>query len=355
MISVLYTYMGSKRSQLTNILDILGDDISTLIEPFAGTACVSINRPKSVKNCYINDYDCHVANVLRSVMYYPDDLIKAAARPRIELDMHQTHDYLVNGKVKIREALLSSNRGCIPEMAGWWVWGLNNWIGSGWCCENGYTKYLIKPDEVAIKNKDLDQFLGNKITTGRGKPCHGNNLTEQLPKATWRIKPSDSNKLTEQLSQSERVDHITNMVYAIYNSLRDCRVLYGDFARVLTKSYIEGPRTGVFLDPPYRSCDKMDYGTDGKDLEVFTRAYNWFIDHRNDPKLRIVFCCQSGDLEGLEVPDDIGRISWSRNSGYAKGDQKSLRKTELMLHNRNVDVNENLTDTDKKELEALFA
>lgn len=323
MVEQLYTYFGSKKMMVDKIWNLLGYDLSTYIEPFAGTACVALNRPEDIKNCYINDADGHIVNVLRSVKFNPDEVIINACHPRSELDMHMMHDYLQNyGEVKLPELLKTSFIACNPTLAGYWVWGCNNWIGE-WC----HKDCCIKPDTLCLGNDDLKEFDEIKGTR-RKKPSHRNMLTERL--ATWRNKPSDRNRITERLIDSDRYEHVQNLVYAIYHKLRDCRILYGDFERVLTKSYLDSPLTGIFLDPPYLNGD-INYGTKSN---VFSRSLKWTLDNYTNKKLRIIFCCQEKDLEGIDLPTDLKKEFWTRSVGYASGSgTRDERANEVMLHN----------------------
>jgi hypothetical protein len=94
--------------------------VDTVIEPFAGTAVASINPPPDrppPKNIYLNDINCHIANVLRSIMYHPDEVALHAGHPRIELDMHMAHDLVINGREGLRALLGTSLQACDPVMA----------------------------------------------------------------------------------------------------------------------------------------------------------------------------------------------------------------------------------------------
>lgn len=146
----LFTYFGVKKKVVEQVWQAWGD-VDMTIEPFAGTAVTSLSRPENhnVKVMYLNDKDCHVANVLRSVLYHPDIVINQCCHPRLELDMHMIHDYLVNYKGTLSELLKTSFCACNPVLAGLWVWGCNSWIGGNWCAEKVIHK---KVDELCVNN-----------------------------------------------------------------------------------------------------------------------------------------------------------------------------------------------------------
>jgi len=404
----LYTYFGCKKKVVDLVWRAWGPEVTLVVEPFAGTAVISLNAPEghNVKNWYLNDYDMHVANVLRSVRYHPDTVVEYAAHPRLEIDMHQIHDYLMANKPSLRDLLLTGIEACDPKLAGWWIWGCNNWLGSQWCA------CPIKPDEVFLKNEDLKKFEDaegtwrkkpnnrNRITesltgTWRQKPVHSNRITESLTAtgrqklssnncitesltatgrqkpnnrnritesltatgrqklnncnritesltATGRKKPNNCNRITEQLTDNSRTEHIRGLVHRAYEQLRDTTILYGDFGRVLTNSYLgDSKNVGIVLDPPYPSTNMANGGSaysEGRDDEqdTFHRAWAWFVEHHEDADKRIVFCCQESCLEGLTVPGAVRVINWTRNTGYSSGNkktdaQKDTRSTELLL------------------------
>jgi site-specific DNA-adenine methylase len=364
MIDQLYTYFGCKKQVIDRVWQAW-DGVNLTCEPFAGTAIVSLSRPDnhSVSQMYLNDADCHISNVLRSVLYDPNEVIYHCAHPRIELDLHMIHDYLASSKPSLRELLGTAIDACDPVMAGLWVWGINNWLGSGWCSDD---LILKTPDKVSLDNTDLDEFeshestprnklndsnklteriatgrqkftrmnqMTERIATERNKLNHGNQFSERI--ATGRNKINHRNQLTERLTDSPRYEHISELVYNIYHKLRDAKILYGDFERVLTDSYLENFTAGVFMDPPYPQTESgyaSSTGTryDNNDDETFARALKWFIDHRGNPNYRIIFCCQESNLKGIILPDDIRKEGWSRNGGYSQHNIAD-RHTEVML------------------------
>ena len=320
MIDQLYTWFGCKKQVVDRVWQAWGSDITLTCEPFAGTAIVSLSAPDEchISNMYLNDADAHVANVLRSVLYDPDEVIYHCCHPRLELDLHMIHDYLTSSKPSLRELLGTAIDACVPVLAGLWVWGINNWLGSGWCSDD---LVLKTPDKVALDNTDLDEFSG----TWRNKLDHGNKLTERI--ATVRQKLNARNQITERLTDSPRYEHVKDLVYSIYHRLRDAKILYGDFERVLTGSYLESFTCGIFIDPPYPQTDAY---YDNNEDETFARALRWFIDNCDNPKYRIIFCCQESNLVGIELPDKIRKEVWSRSGGYAQ-DKKADRHTEVLL------------------------
>jgi len=347
--SSLYTYFGSKKKVVKEVWQHLdGDGYSKYIEPFAGTAVVALTAPESINNIFLNDFDCHIANVLRSVLYYPEEVVENACRPRLELDLHMIHDYLQTSEGVLKELLMSGIEQCDPVKAGWWVWGCNNWLGGGWGTDHGKQKNL---DALALKNKDLWRFeeqhrtsrskpnSRNSVTervvqsTFRRKLNHGNSVTERVVQSTRRKKLSNGNRNTERVTSYPRKDYIRSMVFRAYTRLRDAKILYGDFERVLTNSYTQG-KCSIFLDPPYPNSNDQVYMNLGNN--PFKRSLDFFLANYQAKDKRIIFCCQDSDLEGCSIPVDIRRKSWSRDAGYGSGagsdsDSRARRTTEVIL------------------------
>lgn len=351
----LFTYFGCKKRIVERVWQAWGD-VSTTVEPFAGTAVVSLSQPvrHNVKNMYINDTDCHIVNVLRSVIYEPEVVVRYAAHPRCELDLHMIHDYLIASRQSLRDFLGSHIDACDGVLAGWWIWGCNNWLGGGWCTDQAILK---TPDKVALDNRDLDdlgqltrrrkptscnqlteRLIGNKDLddlgqlTSRIKPTHRNKLTERLI-GTPQKKPTNDNKLTERLTDNDRTTHIRHLIHNVYSVLRGARILYGDFERVLTDTYTIGSGyTGIFLDPPYPSTKDGQYLYSVEDKSTFSRSLKYFLEHNDNEKLRMVFCCQEQDLTGVNLPTTIKKENWSRDRGYSK--DQTNRHTEILLFSK---------------------
>lgn len=351
----LYTYFGCKKKLIEEVWSNYFHDIDMLVEPFAGTAVIACNKPDTVniKNMYLNDYDCHIANVLRAVVYDPEGLIDYICHPRLELDLHMIHDYLTGSKPYLRDLLMKNIDAHDVKLAGWWVWGLNHWIGGSWCnCElksiddltNHYDKDFflypndIKQDSVSTRRRKPrkdNTITHQNISTVRRKPQHNNQCTHQNL-STRRKKTINDNIITHQQTNCRR-EHVSDIVYKIYDQLSEAKILYGDFERVLTGSYLNDSRTkcGIFLDPPYQNNTNTDnsaiYGstTQVEDHGVFDRALKWFLDNYKNPKYKIILCGHKDSFIG--IPEDIKKVSWKRGSGYAN-DQTS-RDTEMYITN----------------------
>lgn len=74
-------YQGSKRNLASNILRFLPDKIDRLVEPFAGTAAISIAvaAKQSAQQFWLNDLSTPLVELLRLIIENPDDIAAAYA------------------------------------------------------------------------------------------------------------------------------------------------------------------------------------------------------------------------------------------------------------------------------------
>ncbi|MEY4768091.1 MAG: hypothetical protein RL637_730 [Pseudomonadota bacterium] len=69
-------YQGSKRNLATQILNYIPNNIDTLIEPFAGTAALSVAAAtqKNIKKFHINDLNEPLLNLLKLIIEKPEQI-----------------------------------------------------------------------------------------------------------------------------------------------------------------------------------------------------------------------------------------------------------------------------------------
>lgn len=281
----LYTYFGNKEKIAPKVWEMFGPT-KAYAEPFAGCGSVLLSCPYEHSYEVLNDFDCHIANVFRSVKYHPDETIKSAIYPRCEADLHTRHTYLYTHREALRDLILSDPKACNPELAGWWIWGINLWIGSGWCTD-GAAKIRQKP---VARNQGI-------LTMGQN-----------------------------------RREIVTDMINAVHDRLIDVNICCGDFARVLTPSYTtKFGLTAVFLDPPYtdtfNDCENDFYQCDVTD--TVKRVRQWFLDNYKNPLYRIILCSNGDDW--IDAPTDINKYQWKRNSGMCTDKEQSNK--EIFYYN----------------------
>lgn len=130
-----FPWFGGKRRVADVVWRAFGPDVPNFIEPFAGSLAVLLARPGGAgKIETVNDADRYLANFWRAVTAAPEALAAAADWPVNEADLHARHRWLVN-QAEFRERMHTDPDFFDVKIAGWWVWGLCQWIGGGWCVE----------------------------------------------------------------------------------------------------------------------------------------------------------------------------------------------------------------------------
>jgi len=182
---------------------------------------------------------------------------------------------------------------CDARVAGWWVWGVNAWIGSGWCSGEG----------PWLADGSKRPHLG---TAGR---AGFNNL-------------------------EYRAEGIAAYMGQLAARLRDVRVCTGDWSRIVTRGALSfGAQVGVFLDPPYSGEVRTGdlYASDDHDISVEVRE--WCLENGGNPRYRIVLAGYSAEHDHL-FPDTWRRIRWSASAAYqtngSSGGNKDNRHGEVL-------------------------
>jgi DNA adenine methylase len=273
-----FPWFGGKSRVAAGVWDRFGN-VANYVEPFAGSLAVLLGRPHEPNVETVNDKDCYLANFWRAVAWDAKAVAHHADWPVNEADLHARHQWLVDQK-NFQERMKSDPRYFDPVIAGWWVWGISQWIGSGWC-EHPEWKQIPR-------------------ISGGGQSVH-----RQLPSLSTR----GGGGIHSKESRSDLLAYMT----ALADRLRNVRVCCGDWTRVLGPSPTTHiGLTGVFLDPPYAVADRENvYVEDSRDLAH--DVCKWAIEHGDDPLMRIAVC----GYEGEHVfPDSWECVAWKAHGGY---------------------------------------
>ena len=254
-----FPWFGGKSRAASLVWERFGD-VANYVEPFAGSLAVLLARPSEPRIETVNDLDCFVANFWRAVRSDPEAVAAWADWPVNEADLHARHRWIVAQLPTHREKMKTDPDYFDAKIAGWWVWGLSQWIGGGWA--------------------------GGKLEQKRPMLGHGGRGVHRL------ISP----------------DHLRNWFRDLALRLRRVRVLCGDWTRVLGDSSVlgNGRPVGVLLDPPYDQTIRAPelYGVE-TDVSAMVRA--WAVEHGEDRRLRIGLCGYEGEHE---MPDSWKCVPW---------------------------------------------
>ena len=256
-----FPWFGGKRRWSKLVWEKFGDPVC-YAEPFAGGMAVLLGRPPTLHNRIrevVVDLDGFICNFWRAVRDEPEKVAHYADWPVIHQDLTARHKWLVDWHAGNSARLFGDPDYSDPKVAGWWVWGLCNWIGSGW---------------------------------GRGESSAGKGQRPHI----------GSHIHSYGVFQHRHKGGIPGAIQRLSDRLRDVIVLGGHWRQATGNSAllnIDGSRrpAAVFLDPPYLTerrvrLYKTDVGEQPND--VAQEAYEWAIEHQND--YRIAYCCQTDDF-----------------------------------------------------------
>lgn len=265
-----FPYFGGKRRAADLIWPRFGD-VKNYVEPFAGSCAVLLARPHAPQIETVNDADCYLSNFWRALAAAPEEVASFADWPVNEADLSARHQWLVN-QAEFRERMKVDPDYFDTKIAGWWVWGLCGWIGSGWC-----------DTSKATVGRQLPHLGGTSAGQGvnRQLPHVGNAMLDYL------------------LALSER--------------FRRVRVACGDWKRVLGDSVTwRHGTTAILLDPPYADGAEV-YQNGGR--STFADVAKWAIENGADERLRICLCGYDGTFA---VPDGWVEVPWRAEGGFGR-------------------------------------
>jgi hypothetical protein len=133
-----FPWFGGKSRVADLVWSRFGDGIPNYVEPFAGSMAVLLARYfRGGGTETVNDKDAFLSNFWRALREDPDAVAEHADWPVSECDLLARHRWLVSYGAARLQLLKSDPEFYDVKIAGWWVWGLCSWIGSGWCMQRG--------------------------------------------------------------------------------------------------------------------------------------------------------------------------------------------------------------------------
>ena len=292
-----FVWFGGKRRVADVVWTALGD-VDNYVEPFAGSLAVLLNRTDDMgdgrrRSATVNDADGLLANFWRALAADPEAVAHHCDWPVNEVDLFARHLWLVNdGRSRLLNGMEADPEFYDAKIAGWWVWGVNAWIGSGWCSGTG--PWAVVDGEVSQR-----PHLGDA----------GQGVNRKLPHLGDAGQGVNRNLDTR--------PRITDYFTELATRLRDVRVCCGDWTRVTTNGALNcGSTVGIFLDPPYlgdvRTADL--YSVDDHTISHAVRE--WCLANGDNPRYRIVLAGY-GDEHDRLIPDTWRRHRYSASVAYS--------------------------------------
>jgi len=351
-----FPYFGGKSAAASMIWERFGD-VRNYVEPFCGSMAVLLCRPHwpFTENRIetVNDADCFLANFWRALRADPEHVAYHADWPVNEADLYARHLWLVNVGRGHVEKLRTDPDWFDAKIAGWWVWGCCQWIGSGWCHhpewqqrphlgDSGMGIHRPSQKRPHLGNSGMgihrpSQQLPHLGDSGMGihrpsqKLPHLGNSGRGIHRPSQKLPHLGNSGRGGQLGygdsptepEASEANELTQYLCRLSDRLRRVRVCCGDWSRVCgpTPTVKQG-LTGVFLDPPY--ADTADRKSDlyaCDDLSVAHAVREWCIANGDDPRLRI---CLAGYEGEHAMPSSWKAVAWKARGGYgSQGDGES--------------------------------
>jgi hypothetical protein len=335
-----WPYPGGKTDAAPAIWAALGD-VEHFADPFCGSLAALLLRPHPCNRTYysetVNDKDGLLVNAFRSIQLSPDATAEAASWYVSEADLHARHLAILKWQSERElEHLMGDHLFHDPVIAGYWIWGMSCWIGSGFA--SGVGPWVVGPGGRIMKRTGsggVSRQLPH-LTNGQGV-----NRPQSREPGVHRKRPHigddgcgvNTAAVRERGVSTEEEYHPLTMPevrrwFAFLSArLRHVRILNGDWKRAVTNGALKTlmvrqgkGHVGVLLDPPYRvtgTRDKDLYTHDGGD-ETAAEVREWCKANGADPEKRIVLCGFSG--EGHEELESLGwRCESWFTTGFLKG------------------------------------
>lgn len=313
MLKAPFPYFGGK-SRIAPLVWQRFGRVQNYVEPFFGSGAVLLGCPHPGHTETVNDADALLANFWRALQSDPDGVARYAEWPVNECDLHARHRWLV-ARRSMAEELMADPDAYDIKMAGWWVWGISQWIGSGWCPPaRAASLQMPHLGDAGQGLHRLSQQLPHVGDAGSGgRRARGAAVDGDL----WQQKPqlSDGRKggFNTDATSGEALRAYLQSLAA---RLRRVRVCCGDWSRIMGDSVTwRHGLTAVFLDPPYDRRERADLYAVESDVSDDVRA--WAVANGDNPLLRIALC----GYDDRPMPEGWEIVRWKAPGGYgSQGD-----------------------------------
>lgn len=310
-----FPWFGGKSRCADVVWERLGP-VDNYVEPFCGSMAVLLSRPDDrwqtgAETC--NDADCYLSNFWRALTHDPEQVAHWANWPVNECDLIAIHLWLVNSGAERIAKMESDPDFFDAKVAGRWVWGINSWIGSGWCSGSGPWKLA---NGGVVDNRQRPHLGDAGRGVNRQRPHLGNREPgDELPQV-WT-------------GDMSLIEYFRRLAVR----LRRARVCCGDWSRVVTAGALAfGDTVGVFLDPPYLGDVRAKDLYRNDDHTISNAVREWAIANGENPRYRIALAGYEEE-HGSLMPKTWVKHSWKSNRAYgnstnADSDNNSNRRNE---------------------------
>ena len=382
-----FPWFGGKRRWADRIWQKLGNP-TAYAEPFAGSLAVLLHKKIPCQREVVGDTDGGISNFWRAMQNAPDEVAYWAEYPTIHQDLTARHLWLKNWFIENYQKLSEDPHFYDAKVAGWWVWGVSLWIGGGWChVESDRMPTLSGAGKggrgVSQQVKHYDKIP--RIKAGKGGDGVSQQRTaindqiphvshcgagsgvsaqrrDQIPRISdcgvgqgvsaqrAELKKDDQMPMVQPSGGGRGVclqtihrPHLLDWFHRLQERLRSVIVLNRSWESALTPTVLMqtdtmkrrgGVVTGIFLDPPYLTSDRVAtlYASDldNESDAVAVKSFKWAIEHGEE--YRIAYACHDGDFD---VPD-----GWIKETKSFKGPNTQRGKQDCVMFSPACNTNE---------------
>ena len=357
-LSTPWPYFGGKQWYAAEVWDQFGP-VTRYIEPFFGSGAVLLRNPYELPKAgeVVCDKNPFIANFWRSIKGKgPDDEESAKAvawwadYPTIHQDLRARHVWLLEWARDNAQRLWDDADFFDCKAAGWWAWGMSNWVGGGFCtgdlgqAPRDARPYIMgHPGGAGVSAQRLDLEPPDtrphvmSHPGGQGIQMSNLSLPDKLPHV--KKNPGGQGVQIQRLTLPDNRPYVCDTGYGqgvqiqtdrsngldaapldgsrlqpwmleLCRRLKRTVVLHRDWKSAVTNKMMmreNGKKSkwiiGIFLDPPYRLSQgnrskniyQSDYDGSASD-DAAEESYRWAVENGNDERLRIAFCCRHGDF-----------------------------------------------------------
>lgn len=307
-----YPYFGGKRKIADLVWQRMGK-VDNVVEPFFGSGAFLLARPMDF-DCTetVNDADGFISNFWRALKTDPDAVAHDADWPVNENDLHARHAWLVGQKESMQARLEGDPEWFDAKVAGYWVWGMACWIGSGFCSGNGPWQVQEVDGVRQLVHVGSD---GQGVNRKRERLIGFAETGVNAYAGVEHKRPVIAGPAGGKAPLAAATD-FQAYFQALADRMRKVRVCCGEWSRVCGPSVThKHGLTAVFLDPPYAdTAGRADdlYRVDCN--QVAHAAREWAIEEGKNPLMRIALC--GYDSEHV-MPENWDCVAWNAGAGFS--------------------------------------
>ena len=300
-----FPWYGGKSRWAPDVWSRLGDSLRVYVEPFAGSLAVLLANKTPVSREVVCDLDGMICNFFRATAAEPDAVAHWATYPTIHQDLTARHRWLIEWRAEHAPRLSEDAEYYDARAAGWWVWGLSNWIGGGWCHADSRAPDQIPHVCPTVGGRGVSMQRGHDKRPHVGPRGGGQGVSMQVYDKRPHVGSSSAGQGVS-MQVAEAAERMEPIFQRLASRLQSVIVLNRNWTSAVTPSILQQTATcrtapdtvGIVLDPPYLTHER-DSGLYGSDLggtsdDVAQASYEWAIDH---PQHRIAYFAHAGDFE----------------------------------------------------------